>query len=74
MQPFIRERQASAQVVMFSLEKGRHVGVDADSILDIAILQGANAAECEAPNIVFGKGKKIVFYNRPEDQEIGNPC
>jgi hypothetical protein len=61
MQPFIREGQASAQVVMFGLEKGRHVGVDADSILDVTILQGANATECRAPNIVLGREKKTVF-------------
>jgi hypothetical protein len=61
MQPFIRDGQASAQVAMFGLEKGRHVAVDADSILDITILKGANATEYEAPNIVFGKTKKTAF-------------
>jgi hypothetical protein len=63
-----------AQVVIFGIENGQHVGVDADSILGITILQGANATECEAPAIVFGRGKKPVFYSRPEDLKIGEPC
>jgi hypothetical protein len=73
----IRETKARfgprAQVIIFGLEKGQHVGVDADSILGITVLQGANATECEAPNIVFGRGKKAVFYSRPEDLKIGKP-
>jgi hypothetical protein len=62
-----------AQVVIFGLEKGQHVRMDADSILGITVLQGANATECEAPKIVFGRGKKAVFYSRPEDLKIGKP-
>jgi hypothetical protein len=62
-----------AQVVIFGLEKGQHVRRDADSIMGITVLQGANATECEDPNIVFGKGKKAVFYSRPEDLKIGKP-
>jgi hypothetical protein len=62
-----------AQVVTFGLEKGQHVRMDADSILDTTVLQGANATECEAPKIVFGRGKRAVFYSRPEDLKIGKP-
>jgi hypothetical protein len=43
---------------MFGLEKSQHVGVAADSTVDITILQGANATECEAAKIVFGKGRR----------------
>jgi hypothetical protein len=56
-----------AQVVIFGLERGQYTQRDADSIWGIAVLRGANAEECKAPAIVFGRGKKAVFYSRSED-------
>jgi hypothetical protein len=64
---------ARAQVVLFGLVKGQYVRRDADSVQGITVLQGANAAECKAPIIVFGKGKKPVFYSTLEDLGIGKP-
>ena len=63
-----------AQAVIFSEEKGQYSGGDFDSLLGITVLRGTNATECQAPNIVFTKkGKRPVFYSRPEDLKIGKP-
>jgi len=63
-----------AQVVIFGLETNQYVSRDADSVLGIAVLRGANGAECKGPSVVFtGKGKKPVFCSRVEDLKIGKP-
>jgi hypothetical protein len=59
---------------MFELEKGRHVGVDTESTLDVTILQGGKPHRMLGSEHSLWERKKIVFYNRPEGLKIGNPC
>jgi len=63
-----------AQVVIFGLEDGQYTRRDADSMLGITVLRGANAAECKGPSVVFADWeRKPVFYSRSEDLGLGKP-
>ena len=48
-----------AQVVIFGLEKGQYVRRDADSIMGIPVLQGANAQNAKIRTWSLGRERKL---------------
>lgn len=60
------------QVVIIGVKKNQYVKRTADDILGITVLRGSHATECQAPKIIFTRGKKPVFYSRQEDLGYGH--
>jgi len=60
-----------AQIVIIGVKKNQYKKRTADDLLGITVLRGSHATECQAPEIIFTKSNKPVFYSRQEDLGYG---